>query len=222
MKSTVRENYLKTIFELQKAQKGETVGVGRLSKEMNLTAGTVTGMIKRLAEEKLVHHTAYVGCALTEKGRSQAVDILRRHRIMELFLVKIVGQDWSEVHEEAERLEHAISDRLLTQIDELLGYPELDPHGDPIPSPDGRIPELPQSKLTDCSPGVECAIVRVLDESKDFLDFVGSKGLFPGTAITVESIEPEAGIIQIKPLGGEPVSLGISASEKLLVKIPKT
>lgn len=218
MRSTARENYLKAIFEIQQAQDEKIVNIGRLAEALNLTSGTVTAMVKKLARENLLKYEAYVGCKLTTKGRVQAIDILRRHRILELFLVKVLGLDWSEVHEEAERLEHALSDRVLDSMEKFLNYPELDPHGDPIPSKDGKIAMLPHICLSNCKTGDQCEITRILDESKEFLKFIGSMGLYPGTPITIEMILPEADIIEIKPNNGEKISLGLVPAEKLMIR----
>lgn len=218
MGSVARENYLKTIFELQQAQGEDTVTIGRLADALKLTAGTVTAMVKKLAQKKLLKHQAYVGCKLTVRGRVQAMNMLRRHRMLELFLVKILGLDWSEVHEEADRLEHALSDRVLARMDMLLDYPELDPHGDPIPSTAGKLPALPRTRLSDCQAGDQCEIARILDESKEFLQFIGSMGLYPGTAISVEKVLPTAGIIEIKPNGRKRISMGLVPAEKLIIR----
>lgn len=218
MQSTARENYLKTIFELQQAQEEEVVNIGKLAEALSLTAGTVTAMVKKLAQEKLLKHEAYVGCKLTAKGRALAIDILRRHRILELFLVKVLKLDWSEVHDEAERLEHALSDRVLESMERLLDYPELDPHGDPIPSTDGHLAILPHTRLSECQNGDRCEITRILDESKEFLQFIGSMDLYPGTPISVVKVLPEAGIIEIKPNKGGKISLGLVPAEKLLIR----
>ncbi len=218
MRSTARENYLKTIFEIQQGQDDNIVSIGKLAKALHLTSGTVTVMVKKLAEEKFLNHEAYVGCKLTAKGRSQAIDILRRHRILELFLVKVLGLDWSDVHEEAEHLEHAISARVLESMEKLLDYPKLDPHGDPIPSIDGKIAVLPHIFLSDCQAGDQCEITRILDESKDFLQYIGSMELYPGTRISVKSVLPAAGIIEIKPDDGNGISLGLVPAEKLLIR----
>jgi DtxR family transcriptional regulator, Mn-dependent transcriptional regulator len=218
MRSTARENYLKTIFEIQQGQDEDTVNIGRLAEALKLTSGTVTAMVKKLAQEKFLKHEAYVGCKLTAKGRAQAIEMLRRHRILELFLVSVLGLDWSEVHEEAEHLEHAISARVLASMEKLLNYPTTDPHGDPIPSTDGEIAILPHICLSDCQAGDQCEVTRILDESKEFLQFIGSMGLYPGTPISVEKILPAAGIVEIKSGGGQRVSLGLVPAEKLLVR----
>jgi DtxR family Mn-dependent transcriptional regulator len=221
MKSTARENYLKTIFELQSAQEADApVAVGVLAKALGVTPGTVTGMAKKLAREKLIRHQAYEGLRLTTKGQDVAISILRRHRILELFLVEVVGLDWSEVHEEAERLEHAVSDRVLAGLDRMLGFPKLDPHGDPIPTADGKIAAPPQTSLADSQAGDRCVVARVLDESRPFLQFIGSIGLKPGTPIRIEQIHPEAGTIQVLPETGSTVTLGLVPANKLLVQYP--
>lgn len=217
MKSIARENYLKTIFELQEVEKMPIVPVGQLAAALGLTPGTVTGMIKKLAGEGLLEYRAYAGCSLTPKGREGAVDIVRRHRILELFLVRTLGLDWAEVHEEAERLEHAVSPRVMEGLDRLLDYPALDPHGDPIPTKEGVIAQLPHRRLSECAEGESCLVARVLDESPEFLRFVGSIGLYPGTAITVRKVQAEAGVIQVSRGEGAPLPLGFQPAAKLLV-----
>ena len=219
MKSTARENYLKTIFELQSAQTDDApVAVGTVARALGVTAGTVTGMVKKLARQNLLHYQAYAGIRLTDEGRALAVDILRRHRILESFLVEIVGLDWADVHEEAERLEHAVSDRVLDGLEKLLGYPKLDPHGDPIPSADGQIAALPQTSLADSRAGDQCVVARVLDESRPFLQYIGSIGLKPGTPIRVRQVLPQAGTIEVLPQAGDPITLGLGPADKLLIQ----
>ena len=219
MKSTARENYLKTIFELQSARTDNApIAVGTVARALGVTAGTVTGMVKKLARQNLLHYQAYAGLRLTDEGRALAVDILRRHRILESFLVEIVGLDWADVHEEAERLEHAVSDRVLDGLEKLLGYPKLDPHGDPIPSADGQIAALPQTSLADSRAGDQCVVARVLDESRPFLQYIGSIGLKPGTPIRVQQILPQAGTIEIQPESGSPITLGLGPADKLLIQ----
>ena len=164
MKSTARENYLKAILELQEHHHREVIGLSLITRELGLSPGTVTGMIKQLAGSGLVEYKAYTGCRLTAEGREIAVKVLRNHRIIELFLVEVLGFDWADVHEEAELIEHAISPKVLSAIDKLLGYPEFDPHGDPIPSADGKIARPDYTQLTACKTGDDCEIARVLDE----------------------------------------------------------
>ncbi|MDC7127259.1 MAG: metal-dependent transcriptional regulator [Spirochaetales bacterium] len=218
MQSSARENYLKTILELQEAQGTEIIKLNLIAKELGLAAGTVTGMVKALTAEGFLEYRAYVGCRLTTKGRKLAVTTLRNHRIIELFLVDIVGMDWSEVHDEADRIEHALSPKVVSGIDKLLGYPVFDPHGDPIPTADGEIPKYNHSKLHSCKAGDTCEISRILDESKQFLSFIGDIALYPGTIVHIDEIQPEAGIIRLRPEGAEPVVLSLESAEKLLIK----
>src|SRR5215217_938715 len=138
MATVTVENYLKTLYsEQQRAQAGELVPMGSVAAAMNVTPGTATSMIKALAESGLVDYEPRGGVRLTTKGEKLALHVLRRHRLVELFLVEVLGLDWSEVDEEAEELEHAISDKVLARIDHTLGHPHFDPHGDPIPSSKG-------------------------------------------------------------------------------------
>src|SRR5438093_503083 len=140
MASSTVENYLKQIYLQQQAVPDEPVPTGKLADLMGVVPGTATSMIKALADSGLVAYEPRGGTRLTRGGEQLALHVLRRHRLVELFLVKTLGLDWSEVHEEAEELEHAISDKVLERIDALLGHPRVDPHGDPIPSAKGRVP----------------------------------------------------------------------------------
>jgi DtxR family transcriptional regulator, Mn-dependent transcriptional regulator len=217
MKYSARENYLKTIFELQEANNLEIIGIGQLASALGLSAGTITGMVKKLSSQNLLNYKAYSGCSLTPAGRSMAVDILRRHRILELFLVKTIGLDWADVHEEAERLEHAVSPRVLDGLDRLLGYPQVDPHGDPIPDAEGWMASFPHISLSNCHEGKDYEVARILDESREFLTFIGSISLYPGTRIRIKKIQPEAGVIQVKPEGRDSVTLGLLPGKNILV-----
>ena len=137
MISSTVENYLKELFLLN--PDGETqVATGELAKALSVTPGSATSMIKTLAQAGLVEHRPHYGVKLTGEGRTLAVHVVRRHRIVELFLVNILGMDWSEVHDEAEQLEHVVSDQVISKMDDLLGHPTHDPHGDPIPTPEGH------------------------------------------------------------------------------------
>src|SRR6185437_7375715 len=139
--SSTVENYLKTIYLGTSAQRGEPrlMPMGQLASAVGVTPGTATTMVKTLAESGLVNYEPYAGVALTRAGRRLAALVLRRHRLVELFLVRVMGLRWDEVHEEAELLEHVVSDRLIDRMDEMLGRPEADPHGDPIPDSEGIV-----------------------------------------------------------------------------------
>src|SRR5437764_4466966 len=153
MPSSTVENYLKQIYLEQQPLGGDLVPMGRLATAMAVTPGTATTMIKALAEANLVTYEPRTGVRLTKPGEQLALHVLRRHRLVELFLVKMLGLDWSEVHEEAEHLEHAVSDKVLERMDALLGHPSVDPHGDPIPTAKGHLDELRLDSLADCPLG---------------------------------------------------------------------
>src|SRR6187397_1637357 len=142
MPSSTVENYLKQIYLEQQLAPDELVSMGKLATSMGVVPGTATSMIKALADSGLVSYEPRTGVKLTRGGEQLALHVLRRHRLVELFLVKTLGLDWSEVHAEAEELEHAISDKVLDKIDALLGHPTVDPHGDPIPTAEGKLPKV--------------------------------------------------------------------------------
>src|SRR5277367_4484460 len=150
MATSTVENYLKQLYLEQGAADGGRVQMGRLAKAMDVVPGTATSMVKALADSSLVEYEPRGGVKLTRSGEQLALHVLRRHRLLELFLVKVLGLDWSVVHDEADALEHAISDRVLEKIDALLGYPTTDPHGDPIPTSKGHLHEPRRISLADC------------------------------------------------------------------------
>lgn len=218
MKTMARENYLKYLFELQQEHREACIPVGDLARQVGVTASTCTSMVKKLHKAGLVDHQSYNGVKLTQKGTKQAVDILRRHRIMELFLVEVVGIDWADVHDEAERLEHAVSSLVLARIDEMLGFPSVDPHGDPIPSAAGDVRRPEMTHLIDCEPGKLYRIARVLDEAAEFLRYLGSKGLKPGTHVKLDTISRPGDSVALIPKGGESITIGLAAAGKLMVE----
>src|SRR5437660_1466205 len=150
MPSSTVENYLKHIYLEQQNAPEQLVSMGRLATVMKVVPGTATSMIKTLADSGLVRYEPRSGVNLTPGGEQLALHVLRRHRLVELFLVRVLNLDWSEVHQEAEELEHAISDKVLERIDALLGHPRVDPHGDPIPSAKGKLTHSPMLSLADC------------------------------------------------------------------------
>ncbi len=212
------ENYLKAIYTLgAESPEGEAT-VGRLAATLGVTAGTVTSMIKKLAEAKLAKYQRYGGVALSPKGKRAALNVLRRHRLIETFLVETLHLDWSEVHEEAERLEHAVSERLLERLDNFLGRPAVDPHGDPIPDHDGAIREPAVSPLSRVRPGVRVRIARIADQDPDFLRFIDRHGLRPGARVTVNAVDRHADSITLNVLRRPAVSLSLTAAAKLMVE----
>ena len=177
------ENYLKTIYLAQAAHASdrELVPMGQLASALGVVPGTATTMVKALAESGLVHYEPYMGVRLTPAGERLASLVLRRHRLIELFLVKVLGMSWAEVHDEAEQLEHAVSERLIDRIDEMLGRPAVDPHGDPIPTPEGRIARTGRSRSPDRADLPTTLLVsRVIDQDPAFLRFVEQQELVPG------------------------------------------
>src|SRR6188768_719002 len=164
------ENYLKTIFLAQTADPGsdDLVPMGQIAGALGVVPGTATTMMKALAESGLVHYEPYMGVRLTGAGETLASRVLRRHRLIELFLVKILGMSWADVHDDAERLEHAVSDKLIDRIDEMLGRPAVDPHGDPIPSPEGKMPRPQDPDLLTAPLDAPLVVTRVIDQDAAF------------------------------------------------------
>jgi len=221
MATSTVENYLKQIYLQQQHAPDEPVSTGKLAELMDVVPGTVTSMIKALADSGLVAYEPRGGTRLTRGGEQLALHVLRRHRLVELFLVKTLGLDWSEVHDEAEELEHAISDKVLDRIDALLGHPRVDPHGDPIPSAKGHVPvEARLHRLSECEPGSAVRVARVVDQGSPFLQFVDRCGLTPGVAATVEQHDAQADAVVVRLQKGKPaVTLGSAAAAKILVEV---
>src|SRR5215211_4798247 len=180
--SSTVENYLKAIYQgagtLAPPQR--LLPMGQLASALGVVPGTATTMVKALAESGLARYEPYAGVRLTAAGEKLAALVLRRHRLIELFLVKVMGMSWTEVHEEAEHLEHAVSDRLIDRIDEMLGRPAADPHGDPIPDPDGAVAQIDYDSLLTCPLDAPVTIARVSDQDREFLQFAEGHDLRPG------------------------------------------
>jgi DtxR family transcriptional regulator, Mn-dependent transcriptional regulator len=188
MHSLTEENYLKALFALS-APAGE-VSVNDLSRHLEIKMPTVTSMMKKLAEKKLVHYESYKPIKLTEKGKREAGAIIRKHRLTEMFLVQVMGFGWEEVHEIAEQVEHIQAPELFEKMDEMLGFPKMDPHGSPIPDKTGKMEWQSFVKLSDCKPGETLRLKAVLDSSSSFLKYLNSRELKLGLKMQVKSIEP--------------------------------
>jgi DtxR family transcriptional regulator, Mn-dependent transcriptional regulator len=215
MQSQTVEDYLKAIYH-RSATSTAPISTGELAQAVGVSPGTVTSMLKTLAEAGLVTYVPYEGVRLTDSGGTLALRILRRHRLIELFLVKTLELSWDEVHEEAEGMEHAVSDLLIDRVDALLGYPKVDPHGDPIPSPDGAMESLPLKTLAQCEVGDAFRLVRVLDQAPEFLRFLTESGLPLGAQGRVVSIRRESGVVTVA-VGDREATLGLQVAEKLLI-----
>jgi DtxR family Mn-dependent transcriptional regulator len=219
MPTSTVEDYLKQIL-LEEEDGGERrVPTGRLAQALAVTPGTVTAMVKALSESGLVDYEAYGGVRLTKAGRQLALHVLRRHRLIELFLVRIMGMDWSEVHGEADRLEHAVSDRLIERIDEMLGRPAVDPHGDPIPTVGGEIAPAAHETLAELTVGGGGRVARIVDQEPGFLRLVERLGLRPGTRVKVVARDEDADTLEIQVGRGARARLGLRAAAKILVEL---
>jgi DtxR family transcriptional regulator, Mn-dependent transcriptional regulator len=221
MTSITVENYLKQIYEEQQRlpSERELVTLGQVAATMDVTPGTATSMVKSLAKAGLVHYESRKGVRLAAEGTILALRVVRRHRLIESFLVKTLGLDWSEVHAEAEELEHAISDKVLERIDAYLNHPATGPYGDPIPPRTGKLPRRRRlTRLTDCPTDIPLCIAQVMDQDPDFLRYVGSHGLMPGQRIAVAPRQPAAGVVTVYIADREQVTLGATAAAKILVK----
>ncbi len=211
------ENYVKSIYKLQQADDHSTAALGKLATRLAITPGTATTMAKNLAQAGYVHYIARKGVTLTPKGQKLALHVIRRHRLVELLLVQIVGCDWSRVHDEAEILEHAISDYLLEKIDQLLGYPTTDPHGDPIPQASGKIKRQKVQKLSQAKPA-HAIIARVTDHEPQFLTYLRQQQLTPGAKITIQHRDPLAGVITLTLKNSKTkIHLSLKAAENIYI-----
>jgi DtxR family Mn-dependent transcriptional regulator len=213
------ENYLKALLQAQIGLgPAELVPMGRLAAALGVVPGTATTMVKTLAESGLVSYEPYAGVQLTSAGEKLAAMVLRRHRLIELFLVKVMGMSWTEVHDEAEHLEHAVSDRLIERIDEMLGRPAVDPHGDPIPDPEGAVDRREYDTLLTCPLNAPVAVSRVTDQDTTFLRFVERHDLKPGSVVKVEERDEAADSVRLKGENDREITIGARAASKVLVE----
>ena len=184
MNSFTEENYLKAIYHLT-SEENLPVSTNNIAELTNTKAASVTDMLKKLADKALINYIRYQGVTLTEKGRGTAVDIVRKHRIWEVFLVEKLGFKWDEVHDLAEELEHINSTQLIDRLDDVLGNPKVDPHGDLIPDREGRFPKTELVKLSELKPGQAGTISGVSEHAPAFLQYLEKTGLTLGRKIVV-------------------------------------
>jgi DtxR family Mn-dependent transcriptional regulator len=211
------ENYVKTIALIAaRDHQREAVGTGEIAQALNVSPGTVTGMLKTLSEADLATYTPYEGARLTVSGQRLAMKVIRRHRLLELFLVQTLNMPWDEVHEEAEHMEHAASERLIDRIDAFLGHPAVDPHGDPIPRADGSLTETAGTPLSALSRGQRFRVVRVVDQDPAFLRYLSECGLDLHASGELLENRPESGALVFR-ISERPVALGLDAAGKVLV-----
>jgi len=193
------EDYLKAIYRLRAA--GGEVTTQRLADELGISGPSVTNMVKKLHDLRLVEHARYQGVDLTPAGERVALEVIRHHRLLELYLSQTLGFSWDEVHAEAERLEHHVSEELEARIDSALGFPTHDPHGDPIPRADGEIDAVSPTRLLDLEPGQAATVARVSDRDPELLRFLGRLGLRPGAAVALLEKLPFDGPLRIRVAG---------------------
>lgn len=220
MATSTVENYLKQLLLLAE-DTDDLVSMGALASSLAVVPGTATTMVKALADEGLVEHKPRHGVRLTSEGRRMALNVLRKHRLIETFLVNVLKMDWAKVHDEAEKLEHAISDEVLDRLDALLGHPLTDPHGDPIPSPQGKLNSQIYATLATCVIDRPMRIVRVTEQSTEFLQFAEQNGLQPGATVRVTERNLAGGLVVLRKTGGRSPTLGLAAAGKILVEPEK-
>jgi DtxR family Mn-dependent transcriptional regulator len=189
------EDYLKAIYRL--SPQGRPAATSEIAQRLELSPASVSGMVKRLSEQGLLEHVPYKGVQLTPEGRRAALRMLRRHRLIEAYLVAFLGYTWDTVHDEAERLEHAVSDTLVERLASVLGHPTVDPHGDPIPTSEGDILELASTPLAEVPAGATVEVSQVEEGQPDRLRYIASIGLRPGVQVTVVDRQPFQGPITI-------------------------
>lgn len=214
MFSPVVEDYLKAIWTLQQTE--SPVSTSRIAERLGLTAAAVTAMVKRLAEQGLLRHEPYYGVRLTSAGELASLQIIRRHRVLELFLTEVLGYEWDRVHDEAERLEHAASDELIERLARLLGEPERDPHGSVIPTAEGEIEQVDYPCLSEAGVGDTCRVIEVRVRDPEQLRYLGSMNLYPGAELEVTGRAPFEGPISVT-VNGEPRVIAHTLAARILI-----
>ena len=216
MRSPSIEDYLKAVYKLEE-QEGAPVSTGAVADAMDVSGASASNMIKRLDELGFLTYEAYEGATLTDPGRTVALEVIRHHRLLELYLKEVMGFSWDEIHEEAEILEHHISERFEDRIEEMLGHPERDPHGHPIPARDGTVDELPTRSLADLGEGEAAHIDHIADESGELLDLLEQRGLLPGATVEVVDTRPLDGLLVVAVDGAEQL-IGQPVAQKVVVE----
>jgi len=213
------EDYLKAIYKLEMNLDGKGVSTSELAREMGVANASVTNMVKRLSELGMATHQSYYGTRLTESGKKIALEMIRHHRLLELYLAEMLGYSWDQVHEEAEKLEHHISEQFEDKISELLDDPKFDPHGDPIPTKDGKIPRIGLKPLAEISTNTKVVVKRVKNQDPELLRYLHTYGLTPGAKVVLIKKEPFDGPLELM-INGESVTLGHNIAEDILVVFP--
>lgn len=216
MASLTIENYVKAIYQISAGAGGSATATGKLAEALGVSPGTVTSMLKTLGESGLAEYVPYEGARLTDTGRMLALRVLRRHRLIELFLVRTLDLPWDEVHAEAENMEHAVSDLLIDRIDAYLGHPATDPHGDPIPKADGTVAGTSGRRLSQLAVGQPFRVVRVLEQTPEFLRYLTETGLKLDASGVILASRTESGTITVE-VAGQRTTLSHDVADRLLV-----
>ncbi len=213
-KSKAVEDYLKAVYKLSLDK--NKVTPSHVAEHLTVSSAAVTKMVQKLQELKLVHYGRTRGLKLTMAGEKIALEVIRHHRLLELYLTEALGYSWDEVHQEAEKLEHVISEHFEDRIEKLLGYPTHDPHGSPIPTRDGRVETRSLRALTALRPGEEAVIRQVSDKDAAMLSFLGGLGMYPGARIEIVTKEPYGGPLRIR-VAGKDQAIGSELAEHVFV-----
>jgi len=209
-------DYLKAIWEISRSGAASTKEVAN---RLSVSSASVTNMFGRLQEMGLVRYERYRGASLTRRGLVEALRLVRRHRLIETFLLEHLGYSWQDVHEEAERLEHAVSDRFTERLAKLLGHPDRDPHGDLIPAADGTFASERSKPLSETEAGQRVHIIRVSDESASVLNHLGERGLIPGRLLSVREVRSLDGVVTVEDEGGDEHPLGEALARAIFVQV---
>jgi len=217
MRSPSIEDYLKAIYKLEEREASPPVSTGDVAQSMEVSSASASNMIKRLDDLGFLTYEAYEGATLTKPGRTVALEVIRHHRLLELYLKEVMGFSWDEIHEEAEILEHHISERFESRIEEMLGNPTRDPHGHPIPTRDGTMDELPTRSLADLEEEDAATIDHIADEDGDLLDLLEQRGLLPGASVEMRETRPLDGLFVVAVNGTEQL-IGQPVAQKVVVE----
>ncbi len=208
---------MKAVWEIV-GDSGQSAATKAVAERLSVSPASVSNMFGRLQEMGLVEYERYRGAVLTDQGRAEALRLIRRHRLIETFLLEHLGYSWQEVHEEAEKLEHAVSDGFTTRLAEFLGHPDQDPHGDPIPNAEGVLEPDDSLPLGQAEAGQKVRIFKVSDEDSSVLDYFGERGLMPGRTLTVKEVRALDNVVTVEDEEGQVHSLGEPLSRSVFVR----
>lgn len=218
MNSFTEENYIKAIYKLIETE-GDTVSTNAIAEKMDTKAASVTDMLKKLFTKKLINYQKYQGVTLTTKGEKVALNIIRKHRLWEMFLVEKLNFKWDEVHDVAEQLEHINSDKLIDQIDKFLNYPKVDPHGDPIPDAKGKLNTPKSHLLSKFNQNDICIMTGVVDHSPAFLQYLDKSGIALGNEIKIKDVVVFDRSLQITINKQHTIFISNDVAKNILVKL---